>query len=388
MSASPINIRISNSLDIIEDPDQWDALVGPQGSPFLEYAWLRGLETCGCVEPDEGWLPQILTAWRDDALIGAIPLYVKGHSHGEFVYDWSWANFAEQLGVPYYPKLIAAVPFTPVTGERLLVHPDLSERTRQKVFHALIDGALTWAQDTGVAGLHFLFIPRWQADLLEERGLLIRHAFQYHWNNAGYRTFDDFLARFRARKRTQIKRERRGLTDAEVTLEFHTGADITEEHIHWVRHFYKQTCQKFGPWTDQYLKDAFFDHIRAAFAHRTQLVLARDKGGRPLAGTFSLHKGDRLYGRYWGCDEDIPFLHFNTCYYAPIERAIELGVKVYEPGAGGHHKYKRGFEPTLTYSAHWLADTRLSGILSNFLARESAAVHKEVAHLKTRLPYK
>ncbi len=386
MSRQSLEIRVSNSLGGV-DAEAWDALVG-EGSPFLEYAWLRGLEVTGCVEPEEGWLPQIMTAWRGERLVGAIPLYVKGHSRGEFVYDWSWANLAAQLRVPYYPKLIAASPFTPVTGDRLLVHPDLEAAERAQILDALIGAALNWARETGVAGLHFLFVAEWQAEVLRSRGLMIRLSYQFHWKNPGYTSFEDFLGRFRAHRRTQIRREIRGLQDAKVRLEFLSGQEIQPAHVDAVRHFYKATCEKFGPWTDQYLKDAFFDHVRVAFAHRTQLVLALDADDRPVAGTFSLIKGDRLYGRYWGCDEDIPFLHFNACYYAPIERAIALGVKVYEPGAGGHHKLARGFEPTLTHSAHWLADPRLADLLERHLHKERAAVIAEVEAMSKGLPFK
>lgn len=398
-----IQIRVSDSIGDI-DATNWNHLVG-EGSPFLEYNWLYGLEKTGCVTPEEGWMPQYLTAWQDDSsseldepprdriaegarLVGAIPLYLKGHSRGEFVYDWSWANLASQLGEPYYPKLIAAVPFTPVTGQRILVDARLDQASRDRVFSALIDAALAWAQQTEACGLHFLFLPKWQADLMATRGLLIRTAYQYKWTNPGYADFDDFISRFRSRRRNKIKRERRELAQSDITLEVAQGEEITLEHITHVRRFYKDTCRKFGHWTSQYLKDAFFEHIREHFTHRTQLILARDKRGHPVAGTFSLLKNEVLYGRYWGCDEDIPFLHFNACYYAPIERAIELGVTLYEPGQGGHHKYRRGFEPQQTWSAHWLASPRMRDVLAHHLVQERAAVAQEVQEMVKQSPLK
>ena len=386
MSKEPIQIRVSDSLKVVQAED-WDRMVG-EGSPFLEYTWLRGLEETGCLEPDEGWMPQILTAWQGERLVGGVPLYLKGNSYGEFVYDWSWANLASQLGVPYYPKLIAAVPFTPVTGQRVLVDPTLEKDEQGRVLEALVEGSKAWARQSGVLGLHFLFVPQWQAEFLAERGLMIRLAHQYHWRNPGYSSFDDFLARFNSRRRNKLKRERKELAKAGMSLEFLAGDQITTDHMAHVLRFYKDTCRKFGPWTSQYLKDDFFELLHQKFTDRLQLVLAHDSDGEVIAGTFSLHKGKRLYGRYWGCFRDVPFLHFNACYYAPIERAIELGVDVYEPGQGGHHKYKRGFEPTLMYSAHWLADERFRGLIEHFLERERAAVKEEVGHMLEQSPLK
>lgn len=379
-----LEIRISNNLEHIQAQD-WDQMVG-DGSPFLEYAWLRGLETTGCLLPEYGWLPQILSVWRDDTLQGAIPLYIKGNSYGEYVYDWSWANVAAQLGVPYYPKLIAAVPFTPVSGSRLLTRPGLHEEERKEVLTTLIRGALTWASQSEATGLHFLFVPEWQADLLEKEGFQIRYAHQYHWQNKGYRDFDHFLASFRSKKRVQIRRERRGVRDQDITFDLYRGDDLTGEIIDLAYQFYRDTCRKFGHWNRQYLNRAFFTHVHQHMPHRLQVMIARTPDGEPVAGTLTLRKGDRWYGRYWGCREDLRYLHFETCYYKPLELAIQEGIQAYEPGAGGGHKYHRGFEPTLTRSAHWLADPTLSSVIGRFLEQESEAVKEEVEHLQGHSP--
>ncbi len=381
-----LEIQVSQTLEHIAAED-WDRLVVDQ-PPFLEYNWLYGLEVTDCVSPDKGWLPQYITAWRNKHLVGAIPLYLKGNSYGEFVYDWSWAHAASQVGVEYYPKIIAAVPFTPVSGARILLCPSLDKTEREEVFDTLLSGALTWAHEREVSGLHFLFLPQEQARHMEERGFLIRLAHQYHWKNHDYKTFDDFLARFRAKKRTQIKRERRELAAQKIRFEVYTGDEITPERMEQARHFYLRTCRRFGPWTREYLNRAFYERAQRTMAHRLQLMLAFKPDNTPVAGTITLRKDKRWYGRYWGCDEHIKFLHFNACYYFPIEWAIQQGVQSYEPGQGGDHKYARGFEPVLTYSAHWIADPRFAGFVKHILERERNAVNDYVDELSTTSPLK
>ncbi len=379
-----LQIRVAQSLEGIEAQD-WDRLVG-DASPFLEYAWLRGLETSGCLDPQYGWLPQPLTVWRGEELLGATPLYLKGDSYGEYVYDWSWANLAHRMGVPYYPKIISAVPFTPVSGPRLLVHPDLNADEREEVMRLLIHGALQWARDNEVSGLHFLFVPDDQAKLLEDEGLMLRHAHQYHWRNEGYQDFDDFLARFKAKKRTQIKRERRGVKEAGITFDLYQGDTLTPEVMAQAYHFYRNTCQRFGHYNRQYLNEPFYETIRTQMPERLQVLLAKDANGEPVAGTLTLCKGDKWYGRYWGCNEEIRYLHFEACYYHPIAQAIAQGVKVYEPGAGGGHKYTRGFEPVLMSSAHWIADPSFRHVLQHHLTQESAAVKGDVEAMASQSP--
>lgn len=381
-----IEIAVSESFETL-DAGAWDRLVG-DGSPFLEHAWLAALDRTGCIEPDEGWLGQTITAWKDGELVGAIPLYMKGHSRGEFVYDWSWANLAQRLGVPYYPKLIAAVPFTPVSGERLLLHPELDDDDREAVQAMLIRGAREWTDRTGAKGLHFLFVPKDQADTLADHGFITRLSFQYHWRNHGYESFDDFLAAFRHKRRNQFRRERREMDDQGIVFKVYTGDDISPEVVDQAFHFYARTCERFGPWTSQYLKRPFWDEVSKTMPHRLQILLAGRAGEPPVAGTLTLRKNDRWYGRYWGCDEHVRFLHFNACYYFPIEQAIRAGVQTYEPGAGGHHKYGRGFEPTYTYSSHYLPDPNLRHILSDYVEREAEAVRHEVETLLASSPLK
>ena len=389
MSIEKLKFQISDSLEPVP-AEAWDRLVGEEGTPFMEYAWLRGLEVTGCVDPEVGWMPQIVTAWEErdgeaDRLVGAVPLYLKGNSRGEFVYDWAWADLARRVGVPYYPKMIAAVPFSPVSGARLLTNPDLSEEERGVVLRAIVQVSIQLAREMGVSGLHFLFVTPEHARLLEDEGLMIRNHYQYHWRNEGYDTFDDFLGRFKSKKRNNIKRELRDVSDAGVTFETRTGAELDDALMDHLFAFYTSTCDKFV-WGQTYLNRPFFEHVRAHMPERLLMFLARDGGGDPVAGTFNLFKGDRMYGRYWGCHREIEFLHFVTCCYEPIDYAIQRGIKHFEPGQGGHHKYKRGFEPVKTWSAHWIADPRMAALLKQHLRQEREAVDEEIARMLSESP--
>lgn len=366
--------------------EDWNRLVG-DGNPFVEHAWLHAMETSGAVDPERGWMPHIVTA-RDpgDRLVGAIPLYLKGHSYGEYVYDWAWANLAERLGVPYYPKLIAASPFSPVTGPRILVDPTIDDPDH--VFDGLVGGALRLAVDNDIHGLHLLFLREPVARRLNERGLLLRQAHQYHWYNDGYADFDDFLSRFRSKRRREIRRERRRLAEQGIRVEPIKGTELTEAQMDHMFRFYAITCDRYM-WGRRYLDRAFFDAIHKSMPERIVVMLAyRGDEPDPIAGTFNLQKGDRLFGRYWGCDEHVPFLHFETCFYRSIEYAIDEGLAVMEPGAGGDHKYVRGFEATTMYSAHWVPDRRFFGILQQSTERECALVDEMVEEMGEQSPLK
>lgn len=369
------------------DPAHWNALVG-DGNPFVEHAWLAAMEQSGAVGDGTGWSPHVLAAVdADGRLVGAVPLYAKAHSFGEYVYDWAWADVAARIGAGYYPKLIAASPFSPVTGPRLMVHPDLDGERATLVFEALVSATLTIAQDNGIHGVHFLFLEPEVAERVGEMGLLIRQAHQYHWFNDGYASFDDFLARFKSKKRREIRRERRRLAERGYTVEAVEGPDLTVEQMDAVFRFYASTCEKYV-WGRQYLDREFFRIVHETMPEHVVAMLARDGDGELVAGTFNLIKDDRIYGRYWGCDVDVPFLHFETCYYATIEYAIERGLEAMEPGAGGDHKYVRGFEPVTMYSAHWLADPRLSSVLSQATERECRVIDETIEHMREHSPLK
>ncbi len=375
-----LTLRVHSSIDSI-DPLDWDALVGAQGSPFLEHAWLNAVEQTGSASAETGWHPQHLTVWRGDALVGAAPAYVKTHSMGEFVYDWSWANAARQLGVSYYPKLVVGVPFTPVAGQRLMVASGEEGSLEGLMVRALLQRA----SETDCAGLHVLFDPQDQSERLSGLGGGMRLQFQFQWKNRGYASFEDFLRAFKSKKRSEFRRERRRLAESGVVVERLVGDQIQEEHVAAMSGFYNRTCMQFGG--NNYLNDDFWQQVLERFGHRMQLVMARD-GKRWIAGAFNVQKADRLYGRYWGCSEERKFLHFEVCYYQAIEHCIENGLQVFEPGHGGGHKYPRGFEPTLTYSNHWIQSPRLDGPIRDFLERERAAVRQQAQALTERLDLK
>lgn len=367
------------------DAARWDALDGG-GSPFLSHAWLAAMEEAGCAAPEQGWLPQFLLAERGGELLGAIPLYVKGNSFGEFVYDWAWADLAARLGVAYYPKLIASSPFSPTSGPRILLHPGLGPEERAEVLRLLIRAAVQLADELGVSSLHFLFVPEEHARVMEAEGLMLRLGHQYHWVNEGYENFDDFLGRFRSKKRVQIKRERRGaLEEAGVSVELRRGRELSAAEMDDVFRFYASTCDKFA-WGRQYLNRDFFARVHRTMPDDVVAILARRASGEAVGGAFTLERGGRLYGRYWGCDEEVRFLHFEVCCYAPVEWAIREGIRTFEPGAGGGHKYTRGFEPVRTWSAHWVREPRLDGVLRRHLVQERAAVEAEIQRLLEESP--
>lgn len=355
--------------------EQWDALVG-DGSPFLEHAFLQGLIDHGCATPERGWAAHPVTVWEGERLVAAAPAWLTGHSMGEFVYDHSWANAAERAGIPYYPKVVVAVPFTPVAGQRLLVARGEDVETRR----AQLLAALSQLGEQ-TSGLHLLFNPESCALDNASAGLFSRIQYQFHWHNDGYRDFEDWLGQaFRSKARNKIRRERRdALAEVQVDVIQQPDSDIIDA----VYGFYTDTCRQFGPWGRVYLTRSFIDHLADVWGHRLHCVIAR-RNGRPVGGTLNIHKGSRLYGRYWGCTEDLKFLHFEVCYYRPIEWCIAHGIQVFEPGHGGGHKYRRGFRPELTWSSHRLTHPGLHRALQDHTERESEAVRGEVIHLRDR----
>ena len=378
-----VTLSIDDSVSVASE-EEWNLLVG-DGSPFIEWAWLRAMETSGAVSSDRGWMPQILTARADGELVGAVPLYLKGHSYGEYVYDWAWADVARRMGRSYYPKLIAASPFTPVTGPRILTHPELEPDAASGLFTTLVRTVLKACTDNEIHGAHFLFVSPTVAEELGETGLIVRQAHQYHWRNDGYGCFDDFLGRFRSKRRREIRRERRRLAESGFRVDPVRGTELSESEMDAVFRFYASTCEKYM-WGRQYLDRDFFAEIHRTMPERIVAMLARDPDDRIVAGAFCLQKDDRLYGRYWGCDADVRFLHFETCFYRPIEYAIDNGLSVMEPGAGGDHKFVRGFEPVTMYSGHWLLDPMVGAVLAQAAQHESRMVDETVEHLKGASP--
>jgi predicted N-acyltransferase len=361
---------------------EWDACAGP-ANPFLAHAFLEALESSGSATSETGWLPQHLALEDDDGkLMGAVPLYLKSHSYGEYVFDWGWASAYERAGGRYYPKLQCAVPFTPVTGPRLLLRPDAGSDAAATLIAAMLE----MARRHKVSSLHITFPTEGEVRHLAAAGFLQRMGQQFHWLNDGYKTFDDFLGALNSRKRKQIRRERRDALLGGMEIETLTGRAIRREHWDAFYRFYRATADR--KWGDAYLTRGFFDLLGGRMAERVVLIMAR-KAGRYVAGALNLIGRDALYGRNWGCLGDFPFLHFEACYYRAIDFAIAHGLKRVEAGAQGQHKIQRGYLPVPTYSAHWIRDPGFARAVEDFVRRERLALEYEMGQLENELsPFK
>ena len=343
---------------------EWNALVGSE-SPFLEWEWLASLEEAGCVGPETGWVPRPLLLREAGRLVAACPLYVKGNSEGEFVFDFGWADAAGRAGIDYYPKLLVAVPFTPVGGARLLSAPGEERAARMRQLAV----ALTeLCHGNGLSSVHVNFCRDDEHEALREAGFLPRMGLQYHWANSGFESFDAWLGGLRSKRRNQVRRERRELAAQGVVIERLTGASIPDPLFGSMFEIYLRTIRG-NPWGRQYLNARFFELLAERFRDRLCFVVAR-VGDEIVAGTVNVQKGDALYGRYWGALRPLRHLHFNVCYYAGIEQCIEHALRRFEPGAGGEYKQLRGFDAVPTWSFHWLADARLRSAVARFLERE------------------
>jgi len=359
-------------------PEKWNALVG-SGSAFLEWEWLSALEESGCVDARTGWLPQHLTLWDGDELVAACPLYVKSHSMGEFVFDHGWAEAAESAGIRYFPKLLVAVPFTPATGARFLTRADAD---RPVLIRALGDGLKEICRENRFSSVHVNFCLPDEVDTLGRASFVHREGYQYQWTNPGWRSFDEYMAALKTKRRTQVRRERRELETQGVEIVALSGDEIPDSLFAVMFRLYRATIDKLY-WGRQYLNKRLFDVLRERWRHRLCFIVAR-RGGEVIAGTFNVRKGDVLYGRYWGAFEELRFLHFNVCYYAAIDYCVREGVARFEPGAGGEFKHLRGFDARPTSSMHFLADTRLARAVAEYLERERRAVERHISSMDER----
>jgi predicted N-acyltransferase len=355
------------------DRDEWNALAGPQ--PFLRHEFLSALLETGCASARTGWAPQFLLLRRAGALAGAMPLFAKTHSYGEYVFDWAWADAHERHGVEYYPKLVCSVPFTPVRGPRLLGSPDVKK--------TLAKAALDLAHDC--SSLHVLFARDEDAALLGELGFMQRRTVQFHWKNEGYADFEDFLGRLSHQRRKNIRQERRKVREAGVTARWLEGRAIERAHWEFFNRCYRRTYALHR--STPYLSLEFFLRLGAEMPDNVTLVLA-ERAGRPVASSLLLRDAQTLYGRYWGAVEHVPLLHFECCYYQAIDYAIARKLGIFEGGAQGEHKIFRGLMPVQTLSAHWLAHSRFARAVENFLEREALGITQYVNELVEHAPFK
>jgi len=361
------SLSVADSLAEV-DRDEWNALAGKQ--PFVRHEFFAALLESGCAAAATGWRPQFLLLKRSGALAGAMPLFAKTHSYGEYVFDWAWADAHERHGVEYYPKLLCAVPFTPVRGNRIL-------GDKEPLLHAALEMA------KGYSSLHVLFSN--EAELLERNGLRLRRTVQFHWKNDGYADFEDFLSRLSHARRKNIKQERRRVREAGVSLRVLEGEAITSAHWEFFNKCYRRTYTEHR--SSPYLNLDFFLRLGKTMGEHMVLVLA-ERGGRAVAASLLIRDEKTLYGRYWGALEHVPLLHFECCYYSAIEYAIHQKIQVFEGGAQGEHKIFRGLMPVETLSAHWLAHPRFARAVEQFLEREGAGIARYVDELRDHSPFR
>ena len=371
----PLQTRILDSLASI-DPAQWDALAGD--NPFLCHAFLHGLHETGCASEQRGWTPRFITLWDGARLAGAMPLYLKAHSYGEYVFDWAWADAYQRHGLDYYPKLLCAVPFTPAAGPRLLAP---TAELRQH----LLRTALELAKEVRASSFHLLFPPPEQASELESAGMMLRTGVQFHWQNPGYRDFSDFLSAMTHDKRKKIKQERRRVREAGIEFDWLDGRQATTAQWDFFTLCYNRTYRQHH--STPYLNRAFFQRLGQSLPDNVLLVIG-SQNGEAVAAALNVHNGHTLWGRYWGATRFVGGLHFETCYYQSIEFCIVRGVRLFEGGAQGEHKLARGLLPVPTYSGHWLAHPRFGRAVDEFLDRETRGISAYLDELTEHSPFK
>ncbi len=368
------------------DRADWDALALPLDTPLLEWDWLHLMEASGSIAVEHGWQPCHLTVWKENLLAAAAPLYIKGHSAGEFVFDHGWADAARRLGIAYYPKLIGMSPVTPAAGYRFLIHPDVDEKKMTPLIAAEID---RFCRQNGLSGASFLFVdPGWMPMAIGQGWTAWCHA-SFLWENNNFRSFDDYLAVFNANQRKNIRKEIRSMDRQGIGLETLSGDRIPDAFFRQMYRFYERTNDRYGIWGCKYLTPNFFLKLADDYRHRLLFVAAYEKqsSGPPVGLSMLLTKNDRLYGRYWGCERRIGHLHFNACYYAPIAWAIENGIRFFDPGAGSAHKVRRGFAAVPNYSLHRFYDPRLARLMELHIDRINEAEQEEIDELNRALPY-
>lgn len=377
------SVRFLDSLDSIV-ADDWNQVVGSSGYPFMRHQFLAALERSGCVGSSEsGWLGEHALVERDGRLVAVMPLYRKLHSYGEYVFDWRWAEAYERYGRRYYPKLVAAIPFTPATGPRFGI---VDGEDTQAVCHVLVNALRERVVVEKLSSLHLLFPQAEQRDLILQCGLSLRRGVQYHWFNRGYTTFDDFLGALSSRKRKGLRREREQVAQAGVTLRWLRGGEIDASTWRTFHAFYQSTYAKRSG-HGGYLNRAFFESLGEGMGDQVLLLLA-ERDGEAVAGALYFRGDDTLYGRYWGCREEIAGLHFEACYYQGIDYCIRERLQRFDAGAQGEHKLLRGFEPVVTDSCHWIAEPAFRTAIDQFLQQERAQIENYLHDARELLPYR
>lgn len=368
--ADEITLRVIRKIAEVSR-EQWDAL-SAGATPFLKWDWLDSLERSGCVSEQTGWLPHHLVVDRDGKVIAACPMYLKLHSMGEFVFDYEWAEGAHRAGIQYYPKMLVGIPFTPVTGHRFVT---AAGEDRAQLIRFMGQALAKIAADNKISSVHVNFCLADESEELESVGFVARNGIQYHWRNHRFGSFDDYLGSFRSDRRNKVKRERREMAQRGISIRAYEGADLTQNHLRTMFRLYKGHVDELY-YGRQYLTQEFFDQLAKRFTSNLCLMLA-ERDGKIIAGTFNVRDDAAMYGRYWGCFEEHPFLHFNVCYYAAIEHSIRLGLERFEAGAGGSFKQLRGLDPEHTTSVHYIVDRKFRRAVERFLVQEREMIRRK-----------
>jgi predicted N-acyltransferase len=379
MNPTQLDLAVHKNIESMQK-DVWGQLASPD-FPFHSYEFLKALEDSGSLRGESNWVSEHLAVTTKGDMIGAMPLYRKNDSYGEYIFDWSWAKAYRQHGVEYYPKLVSAAPFTPATGPKLLIGPTAE---RDVIATHLIQGALDLMTRRNCSSLHYLFITEAEIPFFERENFLIRHSFQYHWENHGYAKFDDFLAAMKPKKRKQIIRERTQLKEEGLDFSILTGSDLRPEHADIFYDFYLSTIEKMR--AIPYLNRAFYQQVFSTMKDNIILMLASHHG-KTVAGALYFTGGKKLFGRYWGASQEVRNLHFELCYYLPIEWSIKNGIELFEAGAQGEHKLARGFVPKKTYSAHYIRHPGFRPAISEFIEQEKQGIKDYFADLNSHSPF-
>ena len=380
----PINIKVIGSINDVK-ACEWDSCAG-LGQPFCKHGFLSSLEDSGSVSMESGWLPKhLIIRDKEGTLIACSPLYLKNHSYGEYVFDWGWADAFHRAGGNYYPKLQCAIPFTPVTGNRLLIRKDLPNSIQKDLADALAEAIIELGKQLNVSSAHITFPARDEWEHFGKKGMLLRIGQQFHWKNRNYIDFDNFLGDLASRKRKSIRKERKSVKNKDLNFRWLRSKHISEKIWDHFFNFYLNTIDK--KWGQNYLNREFFSLLSERLGDSIVLFIAENSGG-PIAGALNFIGANTLYGRNWGCSSDYKFLHFELCYYQAIEYAIQYKLKWVEAGAQGPHKIQRGYLPRTTYSAHWIADPSFQNAIMHFLEKERVNVEQEIQFLKDFSPFR
>ncbi|RYY77247.1 MAG: N-acetyltransferase [Gammaproteobacteria bacterium] len=364
------------------DPAVWNSIANSE-NPFLRHEFLAALEQSGSVSPATGWKPHHLVVYDGDITIAVLPLYLKFHSYGEYIFDFSWANAYQRYGLDYYPKLLSAIPFVPATGIRLA---HVNNVDKERLFSFVAETLIANAEHAKISSLHILLADQQEANLWSQQKLSLKITTQFHWHNNNYKHFPDFLETFNSRKRKAVKKERQSIVDQCIEIERLTGTDLTSEHWDYFHQFYQDTYAKRSG-HGGYLKREFFTYIQNSMPEQTLIIFAK-RNGHYIAGALYFFNSTTLYGRHWGCVEEVEFLHFELCYYQGIDFCIKNNLQKFEAGAQGEHKIQRGFIPSPVYSNHWIADERFRSAINHNISEESQGNLTYIEEMKEFLPFK